>query len=272
MPVPHRPDVARPPLRASLLALAAALFLGACGTVMAPGDVAQSSASQDAGAERMMRLAEEARARGDHGSALTFYRRAHQTRPERIEPLVGLGTVLTDMNSAREALEAWRLALARDATNADALRGYGRALLALGQPEEAARQYEAVLAARPDDIKALNGLAVARDMTGDHGGAQERYRAAMALAPDDANLRNNYGFSLILARNLDEAIRVLEPLARNPAATAQQRQNLALAYGLAGREEEAARVARLDLEEPAVRQNLAYYREARAQARGQGRM
>jgi Flp pilus assembly protein TadD len=53
-------------------------------------------------------------------------------------------------------------------------------------------------------------------------------------------------------------------LAREPGATTRHRQNLALAYGLAGDPERAAQVARRDLDEATVRQNLKMYATLRA--------
>jgi Flp pilus assembly protein TadD len=56
-----------------------------------------------------------------------------------------------------------------------------------------------------------------------------------------------------------EAIAMLERAVQDPTATARVRQNLALAYGLAGEREAAERVAGLDLDDAAVAHNLSYY-------------
>ncbi|WP_146208746.1 tetratricopeptide repeat protein [Azospirillum sp. TSO22-1] len=237
-----------------------ALMLAGCQTTK---DSTGTGAANSASYEALMRLADTTRGQGDLYTAATLYRRAHAANGARVEPLLGLGDVLIDQGTPREALDIWRQALALDSGSAAALRGYGRALLALDQPEEAARQYAAVLASDPKDRRALNGLGVSKDMMGDHNGAQERFRAALALAPDDRTTLNNLGFSHLLAGNAAEAIRILEPLGRAPTASALQRQNLALAYGLAGRDEDAARMGRLDLGEAEVQRNLLYYRQAR---------
>ncbi len=52
---------------------------------------------------------------------------------------------------------------------------------------------------------------------------------------------------------------MLERAAQDPAATPRIRQNLALAYGLAGQRDAAERMAGLDLDEAAVANNLSYY-------------
>ncbi|MGQ9367293.1 tetratricopeptide repeat protein [Azospirillum sp. ST 5-10] len=246
------------PATALLCALVAGPALSGCQTT--GGGEASGGATYDS----LMRLGDTTREQGDLFTAATLYRRAHAANRERAGALVALGGVLTDTGKPREALDAWRGALAIAPDDVEALRGYGRSLLALDQPAEAARQYAAVLETRPDDLRALNGLAVAKDMMGDHAGAQEQFRRALAVAPDDRTSLNNHGFSLILGRDYAGAIAVLEPLALAPSASTLFRQNLALAYGLAGREADAERLARLDLDEASVQRNLAYYRQARA--------
>ena len=58
---------------------------------------------------------------------------------------------------------------------------------------------------------------------------------------------------------IDESIQLLRAVVDEPGAKASNRQNLALAYGLAGDLVAAERISRLDLDEEAVQNNLAYY-------------
>ena len=53
-------------------------------------------------------------------------------------------------------------------------------------------------------------------------------------------------------------------VAADTRAGSRHRLNLALVYGLSGNNAAARQVARIDLDEPAVRRNLAYYRTLRA--------
>ena len=99
---------------------------------------------------------------------------------------------------------------------------------------------------------------------GDHRGAQARYLEAMKFAPEVLSLRNNLAISLALSGDYDAAIGHLAEIAGDPGATARNRQNLALVYGLAGDVEKAAEIGRLDLDESEVRNNLAYYARLRA--------
>jgi Flp pilus assembly protein TadD len=96
-------------------------------------------------------------------------------------------------------------------------------------------------------------------MVGEHRTAQARYRQGLAISGDSLTLRNNLGLSQALSGDYKDAISTLRPLLGNPAATVRNRQNLALVYGLSGDLDSAARVGRMDLDETAVRSNLAYY-------------
>ena len=90
--------------------------------------------------------------------------------------------------------------------------------------------------------------------------------------PDIEKLREGgrSSISMLVWMLLDDRIyhagvrRVLAEIAGDPGATARNRQNLALVYGLAGDVEKAAEIGRLDLDESEVRNNLAYYARLRA--------
>lgn len=211
----------------------------------------------------LVRLGDAMREKGDPQGAIPFYRRAHARDHFNPAPLVGLGEALDDLGAYNDAAEAFRQALIGQPADARALRGLGNALLGLDQPALAIDQFEAALRARPD-ARCHNGIGVARDRLGDHKGAQAAYRAGLALAPDDPAILNNLGLSLALSGDTDGAIAILEKLAGRPDASARQRQNLALAYGLAGRDHDAARLARVDLGDDEAANNVAVYGRLRA--------
>lgn len=223
-------------------------------------DAASSSAAADneGAVGSMMRVAEAAHKTGNLSTAVNLYRRAHAAAPAWVEPLLRLGAVLTDAGAANDAAEAYRAALAQDGENRQALRGLGEAFLALGQPGMAVSQYRAALSLA-EEAESYSGLGVSLDMSGDHPGAQEAYLMAMNLEPDSPVLRNNLALSLAFDGQFEDAVSYLIELVESPQATVQHRQNLALIYGLAGRMRDAARVARMDLDEGSVQRNLAYY-------------
>ena len=257
-------------LRRAALASTALCALLLVGCTDSPGesvDVAgrQASAGVPTGYSEagVLNVAAQMRAAGDLGSAIAFYRRAHEMNPSDPKALVELGDTLNQAGAANEAADAYRKALDLYPNHPEAQRGLGVALVALNEPAQAIDLLQRSLKSTPDP-RAYGGVGVAEDLLGNFKAAEDAYRQGLTLAPGDLSLRNNLGLSQAIAGQYDAAVETLRGVATDPAAGARHRLNLALALGLAGRTEEAARVARIDLDERAVRSNLAYYAELRA--------
>jgi Flp pilus assembly protein TadD len=236
-------------------------------TACAPNSVVRPHMDPSlSGAEReesrygtMLRLAASTREAGDPAAAVTIYQQAITLEPSRPDAYVFLGDTLIELQQYDEAAQTYQQALKRDKGNLAAHRGYGSAMLGLNRPEAAIPHYQAALDRDPKDVAAHNGLGVAHDLAGEHEAAQAAYRAGLEAAPDSMLLRNNLGLSLALSGQYQEAIELLRAVADEPGAKAGNRQNLALAYGLSGDLVAAERVSRLDLDEEAVKDNLAYF-------------
>jgi len=261
------------PLRVALCAL----LLAGCttGGPQGVGDRAgrqdPATVSGDVSAQAVLKIAESLRASGDLPTAISFYRRAIQADPNQIQAYVGLGETLLAAGYANQAADSFRAALAIDGNNADAMRGLGMTLVALDKPVEAVEMLNKSLKVAPSP-RTFSALGVADNLIGNTAAALDAFKQGLATAPDDLDLLNNYGLSQALAGDYDGAIATLHRVATDPRATARNRLNLALVLGLAGRSDDAARVARIDLDEKSVRSNLAYYAELRAlspQARAQ---
>ena len=211
----------------------------------------------------LMSLAETTASAGDAAAAVPLYRRAHVLSPEDPAPLIGLGETLNSLGAYIEANDAWTKALALAPSDPDALSGFGITLTGLNQPHLALSRFQSAIALRPS-ARAYNGLGVAYDMLGEPENAQSSYRTGLGIDPAHIGLTSNYGLSFALSGRYSEAIAMLERAATMPGATVRHRQNLALAYGLAGEMEKAAQMARADLDEQAVLQNMAFYSTLRA--------
>jgi Flp pilus assembly protein TadD, contains TPR repeats len=160
------------------------------------------------------------------------------------------------MHLPDQAAEAFSAALVLDSHDLEALRGLGNAKLALHQPEQAIPPLKEALSRSANDFRVLNALGVAYDMSEDHLGALQYYRTGLKLAPDNVALRSNYALSLALAGKTKDALETIAPLANAEVTTSQQRQTMALVYGLAGNTTEAERLSSIDLDEAAVKANL----------------
>ncbi len=243
---------------AKWLTAASVLTLAACAS---PSGTNVGTPSGDAAS--LVRLAETTRANGDPAASLPLYRRAQVLNPQDPTPLIGMGEALNELGSYLQANDAWTKALVLDPGNPDVLTGFGVALTGLNQPHLALPRFQSAVAIRPN-ARAYNGLGVAYDMLGEPENAQSSYRAGLSVEPGHMGLTSNLGLSFALSGRYSEAIAMLERAAALPGAGVRQRQNLALAYGLAGEMERAEELARADLDEQSVLQNMAFYNTLRA--------
>ncbi len=235
--------------------------LGNADPVMAsvPKDPSVSPDQQPAlTTERLTRLGDAAMAAGDPGTAIGFYRRAVDLDHDNYPILIHLGLALMRVGAFAEAADVYREALAFAPRDPEALRGLGNALLAQNDPLLAREQYQIALEAS-EDPTLYGAIGVTMDMTGDHGLAQGYYRKGLETVPDHAGMLTNLALSLALSDEFGEAIEIMRHVVTRPDATIRHRQNLALIYGLAGRPDEARRVASMDLDPRTVEANLAFY-------------
>ena len=219
----------------------------------------------------LMRIGAAAQSGGDFPNAVGVYRRAAEMAPQEPAPLIAAGDVLLKMGSVNEAIVSYNAALTRPGDTQGAQVGLAKAFLKTGKPEFALAPLSKAMEATPDDPKLLLLLGVTRDLARQHWEAQAHYRDGLARAPGDPALTVNLALSLMLSGNYPNAISVLQPLAMSPAGSAQERQTLALIYGLNGNVAEAGRVGRIDLDDASVAHNLAYFqslRELSPEARG----
>jgi Flp pilus assembly protein TadD len=220
----------------------------------------------------LMRIAAAAQSGGDLPNAVGVYRRAAEMAPQDPAPLISAGDALLQMGSVNEAIVSYNAALVRPGDTQGAQIGLAKAFLKTGKPQLALSPLSKATEASPDDPKLLLLLGVTRDLAGQHWEAQAYYRDGLARAPGDPALTVNLALSLALSGSYPNAIAVLQPLAMSAAASAQERQTLALIYGLNGNTAEAARLGRIDLDDVSVQHNLAYYqslRELSPEARSQ---
>ena len=238
-------------------ALALCLLLGACAVDRAPGE---TGAAKDA--EATLRLAERTEAAGDYATALQLYQDLQANDPSRFEILAGLGRSFAGLAMHGRAEQAFRAALVQQPADRDALYGLGKALYHQDRLAEAEQAFRQVLAADPGYLPAYSALGAALDRQGRHADAQRAYESGLAIDPTNLALLNNLGLSLALSGEHGRAIGLLKELVNDPSATPRVRQNLALAYGLAGQFEAAAAISAIDLPEGEVASNLAFYRLA----------
>jgi Flp pilus assembly protein TadD len=193
-------------------------------------------------------------------------------------PIAGCQTTAEDkknMDTQSRVQELLRLGdkdLSLDGENLKVLLGLGKSLISLDRSEQAMKPFQKAIELYPGDYRGYSGYGVSLDMLGRHDEAQAQYRKGYKIAPNSIALPNNLALSLASVGKYPAAIGILKILADDPASSIRLRQNLALVYGLAGMEEDAARINAIDIDPAGIANNLAYYRQIRklsSQARAQ---
>ncbi len=242
---------------APILSVGLALVVAACGSDVGGGANGDSY-------DWSVKQADEARQAGDLSAAVPLYNRALQVNPGGVEAKLGLGQAYLSAGAPDEAAALFRDVLEKKAGNQAARRGLALALISMGQPTLAERQLDAALLADGRDWRTLNAYGVVLDMLGRHAEAQAKYRQGIELAPEGVALRSNFGLSLAISGNSQEAIAQLAPLAQSRAADGRVRQNLAFAYAMGGDFEDCLLVSRKDLDEHSAQRQLAYFMQLRS--------
>jgi Flp pilus assembly protein TadD len=213
--------------------------------------------------DSVMRIAAASRSAGDYANAINLYRHAATLETQNPAPLVALGDTLLEMGKIDEAIVNYNAALKISKRDPQALRGLARAYLKTGRPDLAGSPLAIAYQDTPNDPKLLLLIGVADDFIGQHGAAQSRYHQGLQLAPADRSLSLDLALSLALSEKFDAAIGMLRPIAYGPGATAQERQTLALIYGLKGDQQAARDLSKMDLDPASVDHNLAFYESLR---------
>lgn len=152
---------------------------------------------------------------------------------------------------APKALVAAEHAVALAPADADYRMLLGRAYLANGRFRSAAASFSDVLTLDPSRGNAALSLALAKIAIGDKDGARALVdEHQQRIAPSDR------GLALALTGDAPGGVAVLEAVVRGGGSDAKTRQNLALAYALAGRWLEAKLMASYDLDAVTVSKRI----------------
>ncbi|MEL6979793.1 MAG: tetratricopeptide repeat protein, partial [Pseudomonadota bacterium] len=208
----------------------------------------------------LQRAAELAMAEGQHYGAVAHLSRLSKQRPDDKRVAYDLARHLRYIGALSDAERVLNDARARHPEDPLLQLELAKAKIAGGFAEEALILLSALRTRISDDPAILQAVGVANDRLGRHAAAQEAYADAIALGRPSAPLLNNDGLSRLLSGDIDGAVRSLRRASTAPGASAQVRQNLALALVLRGDDEEARRVAKGSLPEDLAKQMLEKYR------------
>jgi Flp pilus assembly protein TadD len=209
--------------------------------------------------ESLRNAAIEAQRNLNYAVAASHFRKLRNRQPKDLGVLLGLARNLRYMGAANEAVRV----LEEVRHDFDGLAVFhvewGKAKLAGGKSEEAVEHFKTALEKDPGNWEIHSAMGIAYDLMLSFDEARKAYRKALELSKDNPAILNNMAISAAQAGDVDAAIVMLKRAATIARHSPQLRQNLALFYGIKGDFHEAEALSRMDLDEEAVRNNLAFY-------------
>lgn len=192
-----------------------------------------------------------------------FWGTRYDRNPKDAKVAVNFSTALREVGSNEEALKVMQQSQIGHPDDAGTLLELSKTLIANQRAFEAIRPLERAIAlGKGEDWSAVMAYGVALDSIGEHKEARRQYDVALTMTPKQKEyvVLNNKGLSYALSGKLKLAELTLREATSNAGGTAQVRQNLALVLGLAGKHNEAERLARSDLPPRIADNNAAYFR------------
>lgn len=246
------------------LAAVSAVAVALCGLAAAPPAVAGVKAVQaQPDDQQALRIARSFRAAGDSRSAVPVYRTVLSRHPGDAAVQVELADTLLEVDLLDDAIGIYSAVDPKSPAAGDAELGLAQAQLRLNQPVRALAHMDKAAQLAPANTRVLVGRGVVLDRIGRHQEAQTSYRKALAIEPRSVAARSDLALSLALTGQYDQALEILEPIARSAGASPQDRQNLAFIYGLKGDRDQAIALGRIDLGETTAQSNAKFFDYAR---------
>ncbi len=210
--------------------------------------------------EVLLRTAAASSESHDYQSAAAAYRTLYARDADDIEIVFKYARNLRYIGQLREAILILDRALIKLPDDARLLAERGKVELARSRPVKALEYLERSVEGEPGEWRTHSAIGIARDFMNRFEQARLSYRAALKLSPGNPVILNNLALSQALSRDIDLGIATLKELVSLPDASAQARQNLALLHAWKGDLVEAENLARRDLPDETVDNNLEYYR------------
>ncbi len=172
--------------------------------------------------------------------AVQAFRRALAADPDDFQALLGLGRASDDAHDDAPAEAAFRKAIVLQPSSFAAHNQLGAYFAARGRWTEAAGMFGRATALAPDSYRAFSNLGGVSTMRCDFKTALEAYRKALALRPADPSAASNLGMTQLWTGRSDEAVASLEKASGSSTNDYQIWGNLGDAYRAAKAPKEKA--------------------------------
>ena len=241
--------------RTSAIMLVSLSLLGGCGSK--PPEQIKIGTST-------LNVATTALAGGDPQMALNVTNAVLKDHPRNVAALVDQADAYYEMHLCAKAVPAYNAALSINHHAPGAQIGLGRCLMN-SNPKAAVAAFSAAVRDNPRDAKAWSDLGVANDELGNIPAANQAFRKALAIDPAMRAAKVNYGFSLALGGEPQQAQAILEPLAMAPGATPRIREDYAAALAIGGNLNQAQSVLTQDMSPEAAQTLINQFQNMAAQ-------
>lgn len=178
-----------------------------------------------------VKVADDSLSLGNSDAALVFYDKALKQNPNNLKAKVGRVESLINLGRLDMAMHDINDGLRIDPKCEPLLYSKGKILLLTGNVTEATKIFKAM----PRNYKSLNALGTIYDAAFKYKLAQQYYQKAIAINDQYADAYGNLGLSMVLSgENVYQGIEYIERATALPGSSTAQKNNLALAYGIAG--------------------------------------
>ena len=169
--------------------------------------------------------------------AVEAYQQAYQVTPNQttLQTLFRAQVAANQIADANRLMQEW---LAKHSTDLSSMHLFAQMLMREKRWDEARKAYEALQAAGTEDIVMLNNLAVCYQHLKDPR-ALPTAEAAFKKAPKDPSVADTYGWILLEAGEVDEALALLREAFARASTSPAIRYHIGLALARLGREAEA---------------------------------
>ena len=211
----------------SLLAFGALALVG-CGDQS--GDAQVNRALQDVNVVDETNLNDVMLTVADPDEAVSYFSRASQNDPGRIDLMRGLATSLVRASRATEAVSAWRAVIALPDAAPDDTVELADALIRNNQWDEADTTLDSVPPTH-ETFKRYRLEAMVADSNQEWDKADSFYETAVGLTTTPASVLNNWGYSKLTRGDYSGAERLFADALRYEPGMFTAKNNLVLARG-----------------------------------------
>ncbi|MBL0319972.1 MAG: tetratricopeptide repeat protein [Alphaproteobacteria bacterium] len=162
-----------------------------------------------------------------------------------------------------KAHQQYQDVLSADENSIDALEGNGLTYMVEGKFQDAVTIFKKVMEKDALRWRTINALGVCLTMTNRYDEAIPYFQTALEVSPNNPAILNNKALAYALSDKNEEAIKTLENASQSLSVADPKRKtidlNLALFYSLAGKLDDAERIARLHLKDAELANNMGLY-------------